>query len=809
MRLSGDNMLIKNSLKKIKKSFGRYLSLVLIIFIGVGFYTGIIESIPNIKRVQTDFYNEKNAMDIKVLSTLGFNEDDIKALTEVEDVYNAVGSYSFDTLVNDQVVRVHAIEDNINRTLLKSGKMPTKKTECLADDNFYNVGDKIIIRDEENDKLKITEYTVSGTIYSVMYTGNEYGSSDIGNGKLHSFIYVNKENFIIDYYTEALISIYVDKDIPYDDKYNEKVEEVIEDIEKVGKIRIDERIDEIVNSSYGMITKESLKNHKWHALTRDEAIAAYVILGSQYDQVTTIANIIPIFFIIIVALMTSNTMKRMITEERGEMGTLLSLGFSNAKVTSTYLMYVLSATLLGSIIGYFVGTITLPQIVYNCFPIYFPEIKYHFSLDLLLVSTLVSCVLMILVTIYACHNELKQMPAYLLRPEAPKSGKVILLERFRFIWNKLSFSMKITMRNIARYKNRVLITLIGTAGCCFLIMLGFALRDSIRMVGTKQYNDILKYDNIIILNDNVEKMTDDLKNTFDGLIKDELLLSQTTYKVVNKEDKLDIYVVVPENEELFYDYYVLNDYKTNKKLSFKDGIIITPKIAERFKVEVGDTFTIEDSNKNTYKIKVGAIIENYVSNFIYMNKEDYKEIFKEDVSYNVIASKNIKDNDEIAEKLLDTKKILTISFSDDLLKSANEMVEGLDEVVIVLVVISCMLAITVLYNLTSINISERTREIATLKVLGFTDREANEYIYRETFITAVVGIIVGLIITPPLHNMVMGFLEVDTLVFLRTIKIESFIYAAVLTLIFVIIMQVVTYFKLKKIDLIEPLKSVE
>lgn len=809
MRLSGDNMLIKNSLKKIKKSFGRYLSLVLIIFIGVGFYTGIIESIPNIKRVQTDFYNEKNAMDIKVLSTLGFNEDDIKALTEVEDVYNAVGSYSFDTLVNDQVVRVHAIEDNINRTLLKSGKMPTKKTECLADDNFYNVGDKIIIRDEENDKLKITEYTVSGTIYSVMYTGNEYGSSDIGNGKLYSFIYVNKDNFNFEYYTEAYISINVDKDIPYEKKYDEKVEEVIEDIKKVGKTRVEERVDEIVNSSYGMISKDSLKDHKWHALARDEAIAAYVILGSQYDQVTTLANIIPIFFIIIVALMTSNTMKRMITEERGEMGTLLSLGFSNAKVTSTYLMYVLSATLLGSIIGYFVGTITLPQIVYNCFPIYFPEIKYHFSLDLLLISTLVSCILMILVTIYACHNELKQMPAYLLRPEAPKSGKVILLERFHFIWNKLSFSMKITMRNIARYKNRVLITLIGTAGCCFLIMLGFALRDSIRMVGTKQYNDILKYDNIIILNDNVEKMTDDLKNTFDGLIKDELLLSQTTYKVVNKEDKLDIYVVVPENEELFYDYYVLNDYKTNKKLSFKDGIIITPKIAERFKVEVGDTFTIEDSNKNTYKIKVGAIIENYVSNFIYMNKEDYKEIFKEDVSYNVVASKNIKDNDEIAEKLLDTKKILTISFSDDLLKSANEMVEGLDEVVFILVVISCMLAITVLYNLTSINISERTREIATLKVLGFSDRESNEYIYRETFTTAVVGIIVGLIITPPLHNMVMGFLEVDTLVFLRMIKIESFIYAAVLTLIFVIIMQVVTYFKLKKIDLIEPLKSVE
>lgn len=802
-------MLFKNSLKKIKKSFGRYLSLVLIIFIGVGFYTGIIESIPNIKRVQTEFYNDKNTMDIKVISTLGLNDSDIKEIKKLVDVSTAVGSYSLDTLVNDEVVRVHALEKNINMPLLKDGKMPTKDNECLADYNYYKVGDKVTIRSDYAENLNNTEYTVVGTIYSPMYTGNEYGSSDIGNGKLHSYIYIPKDNFKFDYYTEAYISIDTDNDIPYDDEYDEDVEKVKTNIEKLGKKRISERIDEIVNASFGMISKETLKNNTWHVLTRDTSIASYSILGSQYDQVTTIANIIPIFFIIIVALMTSNTMKRMITEERGEMGTLLSLGFSNFKVTSTYLMYVLSATILGSVLGYFIGTILLPQIVYNCFPIYFPDIKYYFDLGLLLISTLVSCILMILVTIYACNKELKQMPAYLLRPEAPKSGKVILLEKIYFIWNKLSFSMKITMRNISRYKNRVLITLIGTAGCCFLIMLGFALRDSIRMVGTKQYNDIIKYDNLIILNDSVNSMTSELKTTFEGLIKKELLLSQSTYKVVNKEDNLDVYVVVPEDEDLFYQYFVLNNINKDENLTLDEGILITPKIAERFNLKVGDTFKVEDSDKNTYKIKVGGIVENYVSNYIYMKPETYKKIFNEDVLYNVVVSKNIKENDDIAKELLDTKKILSISFSDDLLKSANEMVKGLDEVVVLLVVISCMLAITVLYNLTSINISERTREIATLKVLGFRDRESNDYIYRETLITASIGIILGLLITPPLHDMVMGYLEVDTLVFLRTIKIESYLYASILTFIFVLIMQVVTYFKLKKIDLIEPLKSVE
>ena len=803
-------MLLKNSLKKIKKSFGRYLSLVLIILLGVGFYTGIIVSVPNIRDVQTEYYNDKNAMDIKILSTLGFNDDDILAISKVNDIDVAVGTYSIDTLVNDEVVRVHALEEAINEVLLISGKLPTKNNECVADAAFYKVGDKIKIRDDSNN-LSVLEYDVVGTIYSPLYTGNEYGSSDIGNGKLKSFIYVDKDNFNYEYYTEVFVSIDIDKDddIPYADDYNDKVDDVIDNLEDIKIERLGIRTLEIVNSSYGMITKESLSGHDWFIMDRDEAMASYSILGSQYTQVTTIANIIPIFFIIIVALMTSNTMARMVTEERGEMGTFLSLGFSNKKVISTYLMYVLSATLTGAVLGYFIGTITLPQLVYNCFPIYFPEIKYSFDLGLLLLSVFVSCVLMISVTIYYCVKELKNKPAYLLRPVAPKSGKKILLERCNFIWSRLSFSMKITMRNISRYKNRVLITLIGTSGCTFLIMLGFALRDSISMVGTKQYNDIFKYDNLIILNKEVLEMTDELSLEFSNLISDELLLSQSSYKAISDKDNLDVYVVVPDDEELFSEYFILKEENSEKRLSINDGIIVTPKIAERFDVGIGETLTIESSDKTKYRFKINAITENYVSNYIYMTKEKYKEIFREDVTYNVVVSKNVEDSDMIARKLLDSGKILSINFSKDLLKSANEMVDGLNEVVVLLVVISCMLAFTVLYNLSSINISERTREIATLKVLGFRDLESNEYIYRETFITVIVGIILGLIITPPLHGIVMDFLEVDTLVFLKTIKIESYLYAAILTFIFAIIMQWVTFIKMKNINMIESLKSVE
>lgn len=802
-------MLLKNTLKKIKKSFGRYLSLLVIILIGVGFYTGIKESIPNIQDIQNEYYNETNLMDLKLLSTLGFNDDDIDSINELENIDKVIGTYSKDVIINDNVLRIHAIENEINKTYLIDGKIPTKDNECLGDNKYYKVGDKITIEDED---IESKEYIVVGTIISPIYTGNDYGSSSIGNGKLYSYIYIPKDNFKYDLYTEAYVTINKNEnDVSYSDTYVSKVEKEIENLELKLEERLNARIDEIVENSYGMITRESLEDNDWYILDRDDSVANYTILESQYNQVTIIVNVIPLFFILIVALMTSNTMTRMITEERGEMGTLLSLGFSNKKIISNYLIYVLSSTILGAVIGYFLGTIFLPQLVYNCFPINFPDITYQFGLPLFLISILISCLLMIIVTIVSCNKELKQKPANLLRPVAPKSGKKVLLEHINFIWKRLSFSSKVTIRNISRYKKRVFMTLVGTAGCTLLIMIGFALKDSINTIGDKQYNDIFKYDNLIILNEETEKVTDDLKQTFSGLIDSTILLNQTSYKISNEDNSLDIYLIVPETtNDLFYEYFTLKENKSDKLLKLDDeGVIITPKIQKRFNVSVGDTITIQDLDNHEYKVKVSGITENYVSNYIYMSKELYNKVIDKDLKYNALVSKSLSDKDKIATELLDSGKILSINFREDLLKTANEMVKGLNDVVVLLVIISSLLAFTVLYNLTSINISERTREIATLKVLGFKDSESNEYIYRETIITVIIGIIIGLIITIPIHSVVMDLLEVDSMEFLKEIKIESFIYSSVLTFLFALIMQVITYFKLKKIDMIESLKSVE
>lgn len=810
-------MLLKNTLKKIKKSFGRYLSLFLIILLGVGFYTGIIESVPNIKNVQIEYYQETNLMDLKIVSTLGLDDEDITAINELKEVDTVVGSYTKDVIVEDNVVRIHSIEKEINKVHLIKGKLPTNNNECLADFNHYKIGDEITINKDYTNDLTNNKYKVVGTIISPIYTSDDYGSANIGNGKIYSYLFIPKDNFQYDYYTETYLTINkTNKDIPYANSYNNKVKKVIDKLEILKKERLTARMSQFMIQSFTNINTnqsiiDSFQNSNWYILDRDNVVSSYVILESQYDQVTTIANVIPLFFIIIVILMTSNTMTRMIAEERGEMGTLTSLGFSNLHIISTYLFYVLSATILGTIIGYFIGTIFLPKLVYNCFPVNFPEITYQFDLSLFLISLLTTCLIMTFVTITSCIKELKQKPAYLLRPIAPKSGKKVLLERINFIWNKLSFSSKVTIRNISRYKKRVLMTLLGTAGCTFLIMIGFALKDSINSIGDKQYTELFKYDNLMILNNNVTSISNDLNITLDSLIENPLLLNQTSYKVVEQNNSLDIYLLVPEStNEYFYSYFQLRDENSKSSLKLNDeGVIITPKIKKRFNIEVGDTITLENLNKEKYQVKVTGITENYVSNYIYMSKKLYEDIFQKKLSYNVIVSKNLQKQNKIATTLLESNQILSISFADDLLKNANNGVSGLNNIVILLVIISSLLAFTVLYNLTSINISERIREIATLKVLGFKDIESNEYIYRETIITVIIGIILGLIITPILHSYIMELLEVDTMVFLKQIKIQSYIYASVLTFSFALIMQIITYFKIKKINMIESLKSVE
>lgn len=423
------SMLLKNTTRKIKKSLGRYLSLALIILLGVGFYTGIKESIPNIQETQNAYYDATTLADIKLLSPIGFDDADIKAM-KLTGVKKSVGSYSKDVIDGEKVVRLHSIEQDINGYQLVAGRTPKKSNECLADATHYKVGDIIKVNEEYQDNLTTTTYKVVGTIHSPLYSTTEFGSSNIGNGKLYSFAFIPKTSFDYEFYTEAyLILDKKESDLPYSEGYKLKTEKIEDQLKVIKNERTTERVDDLIRKSNGTLSDKDFWGITWHFLTRDDFVTAYTILDSQYEQVNTIANVIPLFFILIVILMTSNTMTRMITEERGEMGTLLSLGYDKETITNTYLAYVLSATTVGAVIGYFLGTIFLPKLVYNCFPLNFPRLVYHFGPTTFAISLLIAWTLMIYVTVTACNKELKTSPANLLRPLPPKKGKKVLLEK--------------------------------------------------------------------------------------------------------------------------------------------------------------------------------------------------------------------------------------------------------------------------------------------------------------------------------------------------------------------------------------------
>lgn len=418
---------------------------------------------------------------------------------------------------------------------------------------------------------------------------------------------------------------------------------------------------------------------------------------------------------------------------------------------------------------------------------------------------------MLAVTIYSCLKVFRLKPAELLRPPSPKSGKKIFLEKIHILWNRLSFSWKITIRNIFRYKKRVFMTLVGTAGCTFLIMIGFGIQDSIDGVGEKQYTDVLKYDNMIVLKNNITELPETLKTRLEENVKNPVLLNQTFYHVNTTTDNMDAYVVVPEEDnQNFYEYFALKSNETGKQQKLnEEEVYVTTQIARRCDIEAGDHITLEDSDGNTYRVKVGDIIENYVSNYIYMSRSLYEKTFDTTWQGNMIVSSNLKSQDKIAKDLLDSGSVLSVQFADDLLEDVNRGISGLNNVIVVLILIASLLAFSVLYNLTSINISERIREISTLKVLGYTDRETRRYIYRETLMMVVVGIALGLLITPATHHYIVNLLQNDETLLLDKIEVSSYIYASLITFVFALIMQGVTHFKLKKIDMIEALKSVD
>ena len=1014
------DLLFKNTLKKIRKSFGRYLSLFIIVMIGVGFFAGIQTTAPDMISVADNYYKDYGLTDFKIVGSMGLTDGDVNAVKALSNANAVIPSYSLDVLDQDKAIRVHAVEQTVNRVKLINGRMPQKENECIGDDRTYKIGDEIIITSDIAEKLKNSEYTVVGTAESVLYLAEDYGSTTIGDGKLASFIFIGKSNFILEAYTEiyvtardtnaaAAYSKAYDKaasglgdelakiksgreNARYEEIYTKASDEIGENQaklndegtkgkEKLGdakaeldnnaqklkdgktelaknerelqeniemqntqfnsaktkiadgwkeinsaltqngikKEELNTKINELdlavrsmqaqleqlpdgsdeharlsaalgqysesykglleLKSSIDVLTvreaelnkgidtfnsemakakiklqegkteiaenekklKDGYKEYnenlekfntemsdaqakidkaktdiseiekpQWYIFDRDTAVG-YSELKSGIDVITAVAAVLPFFFILIVVLMTSNSMARMIAEERSELGTLTSLGYKDNSIITTYLFYVLSATGLGAAAGFFAGCGIIPPLIYSNFQFILPSLVIQYYMPLFLLILAAALLLMTFVTIISCSSELKQEPAALMRPVPPQKGQTILLEKVGPVWKKLSFTWKVTMRNMFRYKKRAFMTIVGVAGCTSLLLAGFGLRDSMNGVAEKQFGEIFRYSNMIILNEEAKEIGGELKSLLEKEpVKDPLLIRQTAFKYESDDKSQNLFLIVPENEEEFYNYYNLKSKADGSRLYLKDGgVVITQNFSEASDVKKGDTIAVKDSDNNEYMLTVSDVAENYTSNYIYMSKAVYNKVFGKAAAYNAIVSNHSGDEKALAEHLIDSDLVLNVVYTGDVMQKALEGSERLNSIIILIVVVASLLAIIVLYNLTSINISERTREIATLKVLGFTDGETNGYIYREAFILTLISIGVGLVLGIYLHGFVVGIVGEFAPLFFKVIRWPSFILASLLTIVFTVIMQIVTYFKLQTIDMIESLKSVE
>ncbi|MBR3693658.1 MAG: FtsX-like permease family protein [Erysipelotrichales bacterium] len=560
-----------------------------------------------------------------------------------------------------------------------------------------------------------------------------------------------------------------------------------------------------------------LDEAKWYVFDRT-AKPGYGDYGVDAERIDKIAGVFPFFFILIAALICFTTMTRMVEEQRTQIGTLKALGYGDRTIMSKYLLYAATASVIGSIVGLTIGFPLFPKIIFGAYSIMYdlPDIDTPFHVWVAVGATLVAIICTTVAAYYAGIKELKSQPSQLMRPKVPKSGKKILLERWKGLWNKLSFSYKVTVRNISRYKSRVALTVIGIGGCTALMLTGFGLHHSISSIATKQFVEIFHYDIMAAINSD---LTPETIVEVEQWIEDTPEIIEYTYvysQNVDINDKNDTYnttLFIMEHPELADRFINFKVRETQEPIELTDnGAIINEKLARLLKLDIGDTFAYEVDG-TVANITVSAICENYAMNYVYMTPTYYRQMYAEDIERNTFIANvsNLTEESKaiVSTRLLENDEILGVQYVKEFGDKFMDLLGALDIIIVVLIICSGLLAFVVLYNLTNISVNERIRELATIKVLGFYDTEVSAYIYRENMFSALIGIIFGLFIGIYFHRFVVQTAEVDVVMFDPTIGNAGFIYSAILTMLFTFIVNFALHFRLKKIDMVESLKSVE
>ncbi len=833
----------KHVLHEMKATFGKFFSIFSIVAIGVAFFAGIKASVPIMERSADVYYDDYNFMDLRIVSTLGFDQDDVEAIRAVEGVEGVFATNSMDVMTTvdtrQLVLKVHGLPvdaasnddvDYVNQVRLIDGRLPMQSGECVIEEHRLQasklrIGDTITLDTGDNQATSLNkkEYTIVGTVQTPYYLSYEKGASSIGGGKVDHYIMVPQSDFLSPSYSEVFLTVKGAKAFnSYHDAYFEGINPVKEQLEKLGVARSSikqEKLQGLIETG-NMYSSSQLGNQepKWYVLDR-KAHYSYMDYGSAAQRMEAISRVFPVFFFLVAALVCLTTMTRMVDEQRTFIGTMKALGYSHLKIAMKFILYAVIASIAGGVVGSLLGMWIFPLIIFHAWSIMYqiPSAQLQFQPILALSTIAIAVCITTFATIGACYKELLSTPSILMRPKAPKAGKKILMERFPYVWRHFSFLQKVTARNIFRYKKRFLMTVIGISGCSALLLSGFGIRDSISQVATKQYGEILKYNiSMQYAPGTTEQEKESVVQRLLAYpeVTNAMTVMQKNGTIYAKDEEIAVSMSVPSSLTSFYEFISLRKRGSNQNLDLnQQGIFISEKLARDMNVSVGDTVFLDNGNGKRQETLISGIFEFYIGHMVYMNPKTYTLLFQEDISITSVYAKlsNIQETTQqiLAGKIMAEDGISSLSFYTDVAKGFQDTIASLDMIVIVLIISAGLLAFVVLYNLTNVNISERLREIATIKVLGFYDPEVSAYVSRENIILTFIGSIIGLLLGIALHRFIMTIAELDTIMFGRNIEPLSYLLSIGITMLFAILVNIVVFRKLKKIPMVESLKSVE
>ncbi|HBP37203.1 MAG TPA: hypothetical protein DD640_00355 [Clostridiales bacterium] len=833
---------IRDIFRTIWKTKSRFLSIMAIIALGVGFYAGINATEPDMLLSADSHYQKQNLSDFRILSPLGFTEEQISLVSQTEDVATVQTGYSKDLFLTTATDNTYTVQlfswnaadsqnpDALNLPMIAEGRLPENPGEIVIE-NSINTPDEIAIGsvvtlalpEDQNldDYLAATTYTVVGLINSPRYISFELGQTNIGDGSIDFYACIGHTDFRLSRVTDLYVRTHSSQTLAaYSAEYEAHLAVLTPKLEALGREAMAAEIALLRATLEGNAESQLLKipDH-WYVLDRDSN-PGYSGYGDDADRIGEVAKVFPLFFFLVAALVCLTTMTRMVEEERNQIGTMKALGYSTATIAAKYLIYALLASLSGALAGLAIGFRLFPGLIMNAYGIMYdiPVSLMPMHLDLAALSISLALITTISAALTASLHELRAGPAVLMQPRAPKPGKRILLEYIRPLWKWLSFSRKVTARNIFRYKKRLLMTVIGIAGCTALLVTGLGLRDSIGAIIGKQFDEIFLYDAQVVLDLDTDAKDRDasqiLGNRPDVQSYLEISSATVSASAADSGRTFEAALLTPSDPEAFTAYFDLHERLSGRKLALADdGAIITEKLAKLLNLDTGDVLAITDSDNRAWVVPIAGIAENYLAHYIYLSPEYFAIITNRTPEYNSVvfnvAEAAEMDQASFKEDLLSFSGVRGVMFTVSLADEFNDTLQSLDYVVMILVLSAGALAFIVLFNLTNINITERIREIATIKVLGFRDREVSVYVFRENFILTAIGTAAGLLLGFFLHRFVIGTMEIDLMMFGQDVSVLSYLLAIALTVAFAGLVSLFMHHRLRKVSMVESLKSSE